>query len=69
MHGGAVGVLMLHDGKLHGGDSFFYFIGTYSCSDGKLKGEMTHQEHTKAPIWRPMKWTPDLGPWIAEVKV
>jgi len=27
---------------LHGGDSFFYFIGTYSCSDGKLKGEMTH---------------------------
>jgi len=37
-HGGAVGVLMLHDGKLHGGDSFFYFIGTYSCSDGKLKG-------------------------------
>jgi hypothetical protein len=53
-HGGAVGVLMLHDGKLHGGDSFFYFIGTYSCSDGKLKGEMTHQEHTKAPSWRPM---------------
>jgi hypothetical protein len=53
-HGGAAGVLMLHDGKLHGGDSFFYFIGTYSCSDGKLKGEMTHQEHTKAPIWRPM---------------
>jgi hypothetical protein len=48
-HGGAAGVLMLH-----GGDSFFYFIGTYSCSDGKLKGEMTHQEHTKAPIWRPM---------------
>jgi T3SS negative regulator,GrlR len=36
-YGGAVGVLMLHDGKLHGGDSFFYFIGTYSCSDGKLK--------------------------------
>ena len=53
-HGGAVGVLMLHDGKLHGGDSFFYFTGTYNCSDGTLKGEMTHQEHTKAPIWRPM---------------
>jgi T3SS negative regulator,GrlR len=53
-HGGAVGVLMLHDGKLHGGDSFFYFTGTYSCFDGKLKGEMIHQEHTKAPIWRPM---------------
>src|SRR5258708_30266827 len=54
MHGGAAGVLKVHVGMLHGGVSFFYFFGTYSCSDGKLKGEMTQQEHTKAPIWRPM---------------
>lgn len=52
--GGSVGVLVLLDGKLYGGDSFFYFIGTYSSSDGKWKGEMTSQEHTKAPTTRPM---------------
>ena len=50
----AVGVLVLHDGKLYGGDSFFYVIGTYSCSGGKWKGEITTQKHTKAPITRPM---------------
>ena len=46
------GVLILHDGKLHGGDSYVYYAGTYDCSDGKWKGEMISKEHT--PTTRPM---------------
>jgi hypothetical protein len=45
------GVLMLRDGKLQGGDSYVYYTGTYDCSDGKWKGEMTSREHT--PTTRP----------------
>ena len=52
--GGASAVLVLRDGSIYGGDSFFYYVGTYSSSDGKWRGEMTSQEHTKAPITRPM---------------
>jgi hypothetical protein len=40
------GVLILHNGKLHGGDSYVYYIGTYDCSDGRWSGEMTSREHT-----------------------
>ena len=46
------GVLILHDGKLYGGDSYVFYTGTYDCSHGKWKGEMTSQEHT--PTKRPM---------------
>jgi hypothetical protein len=46
------GVLILRDGKIHGGDSYVYYTGTYDCSAGKWKGEMTSQEHT--PTTRPI---------------
>jgi T3SS negative regulator,GrlR len=46
------GVLILHDGKLHGGDAYVYYTGTYDCSDGKWKGEMISKEHT--PTTRPI---------------
>jgi hypothetical protein len=52
--GGTSCVLVLCDGAIYGGDSFFYFIGTYSSSNGRWKGEITSQEHTKAPAARPM---------------
>jgi hypothetical protein len=42
------GVLVLRNGMMHGGGPFFYTIGSYSCSDGKWKGEATSQEHTPA---------------------
>ena len=48
----AGGVLLLHDGKMHGGDSFVFYTGTYDCSDGTWKGEMISQEHT--PTTRPV---------------
>jgi hypothetical protein len=40
VEGGDSGVVVLRDGTIRGGTSFFYFIGTYSCSDGRWKGEI-----------------------------
>lgn len=48
----AGGVLILRDGKIHGGDSYVYYVGTYACSKGTWSGQMTSQEHT--PTKRPM---------------
>ncbi len=47
--GGYRGVVVLRDGSILGGGSFFYFIGNYSCSAGRWKGELTQQEHTPVP--------------------
>jgi hypothetical protein len=54
VEGGANGVMILRNGTLLGGTEFFYFVGTYTCSGGKWKGQFTNQEHTPAPITRPM---------------
>ena len=43
------GVFVLRDGTLRGGESFFYFTGTYSCAGSKWKGEMAAKEHSPAP--------------------
>jgi len=51
--GGDHGVVVLRDGTIRGGDSFFYFVGSYSCSGGKWKGEVTSQEHRPALATRP----------------
>jgi hypothetical protein len=47
--GGDSGVMVLRDGGILGGTSFFYLTGTYGCSGGRWKGEITHQEHNPAP--------------------
>ena len=52
--GGGDGVMFLRDGTMMGGSEFFYLVGTYSCSRGKWKGELTNREHTPAPVTRPM---------------
>ena len=52
--GGADGVMILRDGTMLGGTEFFYFVGTYTCSNEKWKGEFTNEEHTPAPLTRPM---------------
>ena len=54
VEGGGNSVLVLRDGTIRGGDSFFYVFGTSSCSDGRWKGEITNQEHSPAPTTRPM---------------
>lgn len=48
----ASGVLILHNGKIRGGDSYVYYVGTYKCSGGQWEGEMLSQEHT--PTNRPI---------------
>ncbi|WP_456621960.1 GrlR family regulatory protein [Bradyrhizobium sp. P5_C12] len=45
---GLSGVMLLMDGRILGGDAFFYYLGSYSSADGRWKGEMLNQEHTPA---------------------
>jgi hypothetical protein len=47
--GHATGVVVLQDGRIMGGDSFFYYMGSYSFSRGKWRGEMIVHQHTEAP--------------------
>lgn len=46
--GGHTGVMLLHDGRILGGDAFFYYLGAYSSANGRWKGEFVNQEHTPA---------------------
>lgn len=46
--GGLSGVMLLIDGRILGGDAFFYYLGSYTSSDGRWKGEIVNQEHTPA---------------------
>lgn len=46
--GGLSGVMMLMDGRILGGDAYFYYLGSYSSADGRWKGEIVNQEHTPA---------------------
>jgi hypothetical protein len=47
--GRATGVVVLQNGRIMGGDSFFYYTGSYSFSRGKWRGEMIVNQHTEAP--------------------
>ena len=47
-HGRANGVIVLHDGKIAGGDSYFYYTGSYRADRGKWRGELITNEHTKS---------------------
>jgi hypothetical protein len=51
--GHATGIVVLRDGLILGGDSFFYYTGTYSFSRGKWRGEMIVNQHTEAPGAQP----------------
>ena len=46
--GGHTGVMLLQDGRILGGDAFFYYLGAYSSANGRWKGEFVNQEHTPA---------------------
>ncbi|MBR1235989.1 hypothetical protein JQ629_23885 [Bradyrhizobium sp. AUGA SZCCT0222] len=45
---GLSGVMLLMNGRILGGDAFFYYLGSYSSADGRWKGEILNQEHTPA---------------------
>jgi hypothetical protein len=51
---GNSGVMMLHDGRIRGGDAYFDYIGAYSSANGKWKGEIVNREHTPAMGQRPV---------------
>lgn len=42
----ANGVVILRDGRLFGGDAYFWTIGSYSVGDGTWKGELLTRQHT-----------------------
>jgi hypothetical protein len=52
--GGQTGVMLLHDGRILGGDAFFYYLGAYSSANGRWKGEFVNQEHTPAKSEHPL---------------
>jgi hypothetical protein len=47
---GATGVSVLHNGTMLGGGPIFYHVGSYVCSGGKWKGELTLRAHTPGDI-------------------
>jgi hypothetical protein len=46
--GHATGIIVLLDGKIAGGDSHFYYTGTYTADRGKWRGELTTNQHTRS---------------------
>jgi len=48
------GVMVLHDGKIRGGDAFFDYIGAYSGANGRWKGELVNHEHSPSQGGRPV---------------
>ena len=48
VEGGLTGVMLLNDGRILGGDAFFYYLGTYTSENGRWKGQILNQEHTPA---------------------
>ncbi|MBR0901172.1 GrlR family regulatory protein [Bradyrhizobium liaoningense] len=46
--GHARGVVVLCDGRIMGGDSFFYYTGSYTYRSGKWRGDLIVNQHTEA---------------------
>jgi hypothetical protein len=44
--GTLTGVMLLNQGRILGGDAFFYYLGAYSSSGGRWRGHIINQEHT-----------------------
>jgi hypothetical protein len=59
--GGLTGVMLLHDGRILGGDASFYYLGAYSSANGRWKGEILNQEHTPAKGENPLFGGYDIG--------
>jgi hypothetical protein len=52
--GGNTGVMVLHDGRIRGGDAYFDYIGSYTSANGRWKGELINHEHTPSQGERPV---------------
>jgi hypothetical protein len=54
VEGGLTGVMLLSDGRILGGDAFFYYLGSYSSADGRWRGQIVNREHTPAKVEYPI---------------
>ena len=59
--GGQTGVMLLKDGRILGGDAFFYYLGAYTSANGRWKGEFVNQEHTPAKDEHPLFGGHEVG--------
>ena len=59
--GGLTGVMLLNDGRILGGDAFFYYLGTYTSAHGRWKGQILNQEHTPAKGEHPVFGGHEVG--------
>ena len=59
--GGNTGVMVLHDGRIRGGDAFFDYIGSYTSANGRWKGELVNHEHTPSQGERPVFGGHEVG--------
>jgi hypothetical protein len=59
--GGLTGVMLLHDGRILGGDAFFYYLGTSTSANGRWRGEILNQEHTPAKSEHPIFGGHEVG--------
>jgi hypothetical protein len=65
--GGLTGVMLLHDGRILGGDAFFYYLGSYTSQNGRWKGQILNQEHTPAKGENPIFGGYEVGIGFAGV--
>jgi hypothetical protein len=59
--GGLNGVMLLNDGRILGGDAFFYYVGSYTSEQGRWKGQILNQEHTPAKGDNPLFGGHEVG--------
>ena len=54
--GRASGVIVLRDGRIFGGDPYFWSIGSYTVKEGSWKGDLVTNQHTpyRDPTARPV---------------
>jgi hypothetical protein len=61
VEGGLTGVMLLNQGRILGGDAFFYYLGTYSSENSRWKGQILNQEHTPAKGENPIFGGHEVG--------
>ena len=59
--GGLTGVMLLNQGRILGGDAFFYYVGSYTSRHGRWKGQVLNQEHTPAKGQNPVFGGHEVG--------
>ena len=55
------GVFVLRNGKILGGDAFYYYVGTFTGAEGRWKGEFTTRIHTRSDLAVPIFGGPEVA--------